>query len=99
MDKSGGVTVSMQDCNSAEWKRQDVRLNLAYKKLMAQLSPTKKKELQEVQRLWLKYADVKCNFYYDNEEFNGTLDRFTAANCTTIERALRASESENLASH
>ena len=37
MDKSGGVTSAMEDCNSEELDRQDLRLNGAYKKLMDSL--------------------------------------------------------------
>ena len=43
MDKSGGVTVDMLDCIGAETKRQDARLNKAYKEVMHQLSPARKK--------------------------------------------------------
>lgn len=99
INKSGGSDPAMLECNSAEWKRQDVRLNAAYKKAMSTLAPDKRKELQEVQRLWLKYAEAKCRFYYDSTEFNGTLDRYAAASCSTTERAARATELERIADH
>ena len=50
MDKSGGVTSDMLDCIGAETKRQDARLNKAYKDVMASLTPARKKQLQEAQR-------------------------------------------------
>lgn len=99
INKSGGSDPAMLECNSAEWKRQDIRLNTAYKKAMGALPPEKRKELQEVQRLWLKYSEAKCKFYYDNAEFSGTLDRYVASNCSTTERAARATELEQIANH
>lgn len=42
MDKSNGVTSNMMDCLVAESKRQDTRINKAYKELMDQLSPERK---------------------------------------------------------
>ena len=50
MDKSNGVTADMLDCIDAETKRQDRRLNKAYKDVMDQLSPERKKQLQHAQR-------------------------------------------------
>lgn len=48
MDKSGGVTVNMLDCIGEETKRQDTRLNKAYKEVTTQLSPARKRQLQDV---------------------------------------------------
>lgn len=36
----------------AEHQRQDARLNKAYKALMAELPPPRKKQLQNAQRAW-----------------------------------------------
>ena len=55
----------MLDCVGAEAKRQDKRLNDAYKKLMNELKRERKRQLQEAQRLWIKYIEVNCNFYLD----------------------------------
>jgi uncharacterized protein YecT (DUF1311 family) len=55
----------MLDCLGAEAQRQDKRLNDAYKKLMNELKPERKKQLQEAQRLWVKYTELNCNFYLD----------------------------------
>lgn len=99
INKSGGSDFTMIECSSAEWKRQDIRLNAAYKKALGALAPEKRKELQEVQRLWLKYSDAKCKFYYDNAEFSGTLDRYVASSCSTTERTIRATELEQIANY
>ena len=43
MDKSGGVTVEMLDCMSAELTRQDARLNESYQRLLSKLSAKRKR--------------------------------------------------------
>lgn len=97
MDKSEGVDPVMLDCISAEYTRVDKRLNNAYKKLMAKLSAERKKELQEVQRLWLKFTDANCQFYYDPD--GGTSARLNANECSVTVRILRAEELESLTPH
>lgn len=92
MDKSGGVTVAMIECITAEHQRQDVRLNKAYKALMADLNPERKKQLQAVQRAWLKFRDGNCSFYDDPD--GGTLARVSANNCMMTSTASRARELE-----
>ena len=94
MDKSNGVTAEMFNCTGAETKRQDVRLNKAYKDLMVTLSPARKKQLQDAQRLWVKYRDVNCNFYADPE--GGTIAQVNTSGCFMEATALRAKELEQL---
>src|SRR5262245_7289456 len=55
IEQSGGADPAMLDCIGAEAERQDKRLNDAYKKLMNELKPERKRQLQEAQRIWLKY--------------------------------------------
>jgi uncharacterized protein YecT (DUF1311 family) len=93
MDKAGGVTTSMVECIAAETKRQDVRLNKAYKNLMNTLNATRKKELQDTQRLWMKYRDANCKFYYDPN--GGSIVRVTSAGCLMDMTVARADELEN----
>jgi len=92
MDKSGGVTVTMLDCIGSETKRQDARLNKAYKEVMEQLPPARKKQLQEAQRAWLKYRDANCNFYADPD--GGTMATVSANDCFMSATAARAKEIE-----
>lgn len=94
MEKSNGVTVEMVNCIGAETKRQDTRLNKAYKDLMATLSPARKKQLQDAQRLWVKYRDANCNFYADPE--GGTIVQVTTSDCFMDATARRAKELEQL---
>jgi uncharacterized protein YecT (DUF1311 family) len=94
MEKSEGVDPAMLDCTSAEYSRVDKRLNNAYKKLMGKLKAERKKELQEVQRLWLKFTDANCQFYYDPD--GGTSARLSSNECSVTARILRAEELEML---
>ncbi len=95
MDKSNGVTVEMLECIDAEIKRQDRRLNKAYKDVMDQLSPERKKQLQHAQRAWINYRDANCKFYDDPD--GGSLARVSAADCLMSETASRAKEIESFA--
>ncbi|MDD2609274.1 MAG: lysozyme inhibitor LprI family protein [Giesbergeria sp.] len=94
MDKSGGVTIEMMDCTDAELKRQDARLNKAYKTLMASdQTPERKKQLQATQRVWIKFRDLNCDFYHDPD--GGTSAAVNASDCTMRMTAERAKELEN----
>ena len=93
MDKAEGVTQNMVECIDAEIKLQDARLNKAYKALVADLNPERKKQLLEAQRAWLKFRDTNCAFYYDPE--GGTIARVQAVDCMMTMTASRAKELEN----
>ena len=93
MDKAGGVTAKMIDCMATETKSQDVKLNAAYQRVMATLSPERKKALTEVQRAWIHYRDLKCKFFA--APGLGTLATVNANNCFMSMTAERADELEN----
>lgn len=95
MEKSDGVTAAMVECITAEYKQQDTRLNQAYKALAKDLSAARKKQLQEVQRAWLKFRDANCAFYDDPD--GGTLARVLSNECMMTLTAQRAKELETLA--
>jgi len=92
MDKSNGVTVDMMDCIGAETTKQDARLNKAYKEVMAELEPARKKSLQAAQRAWLKFRDANCGFYADPE--GGSLAAIEGNSCFMTATASRAKELE-----
>lgn len=94
MDKAAGVTSDMLDCIGSETKRQDVRLNKAYKDVFPQLSPARKKQLLDVQRTWIKYRDANCSFYADPD--GGTMATVVSNDCFLSATAARAKELENL---
>ena len=93
IDRAGAVDPKILDCMSDEYSRQDKRLNQVYKKLLAQLTPERKNELQEVQRLLVKYTEANCGFYHDPN--GGTSARQFAYQCSIDARASRAAELES----
>jgi uncharacterized protein YecT (DUF1311 family) len=95
MDKSNGVTSNMIDCMAAESKRQDARLNKAYKELMDQIPAQRQKQLQIAQGAWVTYREKNCEFYYDPE--GGTIAAVNANDCFMSATATRAKELESLA--
>jgi uncharacterized protein YecT (DUF1311 family) len=95
MDRSGGVTVEMIDCMAAELKRQDAALNANYKVLTNQLTPSRRKQLLEAQRAWIRFRDTNCQFYADPD--GGTLAVVEANSCVLTMTASRAQELSQLA--
>jgi uncharacterized protein YecT (DUF1311 family) len=95
IEKAGAVDPMVLECISDEYARQDKRLNAAYRKLMGSLNGERKKQLLEAQRLWGKYTDANCAFYYDPD--GGTMARMLAAECGVTARIGRATELEDLA--
>lgn len=93
LDQSGGTTFDMIACIDTELEEQDARLNQAYKAVIASLTAERKQQLQEAQRLWIKYRDANCGFYYDVD--GGSLARVSAADCVLTMTAARASELES----
>ncbi len=92
MESSNGVTINMLECIDAETKRQDLRINKAYKTVMDQLSPERKKQLQQAQRAWITYRDANCQFYFDPD--GGSLARVGANDCFMSATATRSKELE-----
>ena len=92
MEKADGVTSNMIDCIGTETKLQDTRLNKAYKEVIGQLSPSRKKELQDAQRSWIKYKDANCNFYADPD--GGSMAILNSNDCFMMSTASRAKEIE-----
>jgi uncharacterized protein YecT (DUF1311 family) len=95
IEKAGAVDPAVLDCISAEYERQDKKLNAAYRKLMGSLKGERKKQLLEAQRLWGKYTEANCAFYYDPD--GGTMARMQAAECGVTARIERTTELEALA--
>jgi uncharacterized protein YecT (DUF1311 family) len=88
-------TQDMVECIDSGYKTQDARLNNAYKLLQKNLSADREKQLLEAQRLWIKYREANCSFYYDPD--GGSMARLSANDCMMMSTAMRAKELENLA--
>ncbi len=94
MKNSGGVTLEMRLCNGDEVARQDKMLNKNYKQSMKVLDKEKKEELKKVQRLWMKYRDVKCGFL--GGLTGGTMDMIMSGDCVLEMTAGRAGELKSI---
>ena len=91
---SANTTAAMVGCNAQETKVQDKRLNSAYKTaLQAQQGP-RKQQLQDVQRLWIKYRDANCAFA--GSATGGSIDQVNGSGCVLDMTQTRAEELENL---
>ncbi len=95
LDSSGGITSEMRSCSKRELSYQDGLLNRYYKQAMKSLDKSKGKELKKVQRQWMKYRDVKCNFDYGLT--GGTMDLVIGDGCLVDMTAQRAVELKSIA--
>lgn len=71
IDKSGGITSNMMDCNGLEQQRLDALLDEAYRKAMATLPPDEKKQLAISQIKWDEKIDISCQNDPSVKEFEG----------------------------
>jgi uncharacterized protein YecT (DUF1311 family) len=91
-----GVTNRMLDCISAEFDRQDSRLNDVYKRLMSKLPKDRKESLVEAQRAWINFRDANCGFYHDPD--GGSAAHLAGNECMLNVTVDRANELEKLLS-
>lgn len=94
VDQSKGVTSKTLNCIAEEHAKQDKKLNLTYNELMQTLKKNRKQDLVDAQRLWVKFRDVNCNFYFDPD--GGTSEAIFRSNCFINMTAERAYELEGL---
>ena len=92
--KTANTTVAMRDCSGAEYKRQDTRLNQAYKAAMGTLEKPQQDKLREAQRQWVKYRDANCGVYYSLT--GGTIDQLNGSGCEVDMTRQRADELEKM---
>ncbi|KTB61555.1 lysozyme inhibitor LprI family protein [Pseudomonas allii] len=91
---SANTTADMVTCNANEAKVQDARLNRAYKTALAAQEGPRKQQLQDVQRLWIKYRDANCAFA--GSATGGSIDRVNGSGCVLDMTQTRAQELEDL---
>lgn len=95
-EKSGGVTVEMLNCASAEFDVQDKRLNEFYRVLMAGLPGKDKSALRASQRDWLKSRKSTCDFH--SKVADGSMVSLVVQSCYLESVAQRAALLEYWAS-
>lgn len=91
---SANTTADMVNCNAKQTKVQDERLNRAYKTAIAAQDGARKQQLQDVQRLWIKYRDANCAFA--GSATGGTIDQVNGSGCVLDMTQTRAQELEDL---
>ncbi len=91
---SANTTAEMVSCNTKAAKVQDDRLNRAYKTALAAQEGARKQQLQDVQRLWIKYRDANCAFA--GSATGGTIDQINGSGCVLDMTQTRAQELEDL---
>lgn len=91
---SANTTAEMVGCNTQAAKVQDDRLNKAYKTALAAQEGPRKQQLQDVQRLWIKYRDANCAFA--GSATGGTIDQINGSGCVVDMTQTRAQELEDL---
>ncbi|MBL0423104.1 DUF1311 domain-containing protein [Ramlibacter sp. AW1] len=52
----------MNECAAQDHAREDARLNDTYRDLASKLKPAQRDKLRSVQRVWLSYRDMNCDF-------------------------------------
>jgi uncharacterized protein YecT (DUF1311 family) len=88
------TTADMVGCNVKASKVQDARLNTAYKIALAAQDGARKQQLQDLQRLWIKYRDANCGFV--GSATGGTIDQVNGTGCVLDMTQARAQELEDL---
>lgn len=88
------TTADMVSCNAKEAKVQDELLNRAYKTALAAQEGARKQQLQDVQRLWIKYRDANCSFA--GSATGVTIDQVNGSGCLLDMTQTRAQELEDL---
>lgn len=87
-------TVSMRQCADAEFQRQDARLNVVYKKVVATQDATGLALLKKAELAWIALRDASCAWQAD-ENRGGTLAPLVEIDCRATTTRARADELES----
>ncbi|WP_432755010.1 lysozyme inhibitor LprI family protein [Pseudomonas sp. WMBT8] len=90
---AANTTAAMVSCNVEQTRIQDLRLNNAYKAAL-DAQGQRKQQLQDVQRLWIKYRDANCAFV--GSATGASIDQVNGSGCVLDMTQTRAEELENL---
>lgn len=78
--KNPDTQIAMNVCAARDFEREDKRLNQTYRDLLAKLEPAKREKLREVQRTWLSYRDLNCDFQSADYE-GGSIYSLVQSSC------------------
>ena len=77
--------------NREEYQREDLELNIAYRKLMARLNDSSKDRLKTAQLAWLKFRDLQCEFERGTRD-GESLQKIQHKSCLTTATRKRTGE-------
>jgi uncharacterized protein YecT (DUF1311 family) len=78
--KNPDTQMAMNVCAARDYEREDKRLNQAYRDLVAKLEQGKREKLRDVQRAWLSYRDLNCDFQSDDYQ-GGSIYSLIQSSC------------------
>jgi uncharacterized protein YecT (DUF1311 family) len=87
-EPSHASNAATADCYRTETAIWDALLNENCKKLLGTLDDQQTEKLRAMQRAWIAYRDITCNFYWD--KIQGTMAGPMGSACETRETARRA---------
>ena len=87
---------AMNQCASVELEYETKKINKTYNNYRANLDPTHRQQLKEVQLAWIKFKDLACEFDASGSE-GGSVHSMVLANCLTEKTRQRNKELETLA--
>lgn len=85
----------MNQCAAIKLDEATKRINLSYNKFRAKLTPTQQEKLKEVQRAWIKFKDLACQFETSHVA-GGSAYSMALANCLFEKTQQRNKELEIL---
>lgn len=86
---------SMNQCAAAEYKKSDQALNQAYIRYRSRLDEEQKHQLMEVQRAWISFRDLNCEFK-SSGILGSSAHPFALASCMTEMTEIRVRELQEL---
>jgi len=81
-------------CIQVYTKVEDDHLNEVYKQAMSRIEEFRRGDMRQMEKAWISYRDLKCNFYYHKQSGRGGLA--DSAQCLLDETKRRAEELEAL---
>lgn len=80
--KNPETQMAMNVCSARDYEREDARLNKTYRDLVAKLESAKREKLREVQRAWLSFRDLNCDFQSADYQ-GGSIYSLVQSSCLT----------------
>lgn len=74
--------LAMNMCAGKEFDREDARLNRNYRDLMGKLEPARREKMRELQRVWISFRDLQCEFQSVQYE-GGSMYSLVRSSCLT----------------